>query len=161
MWGLVQSANQYIDKTAPWILAKDPGNTPRLHTVLFHLTEVLRFLTFAVYPFMPQTAETMKTRLGLADNFSTPVLREFPRWGNYAYRGQTRKGPSLFPRKDSLPSDSQKSPQQAATIHPSTRNMEPFYTPVAKPSPTQPSTTDAQHIGIDDFQKVLNPAISS
>jgi methionyl-tRNA synthetase len=154
MWGLVQSANQYIDKTAPWILAKNHENTPRLHTVLFHLTEVLRFLTLAVYPFMPQTAETMKARLGLSCNFSTPVLREFPRWGNYTYSGQTCKGPSLFPRKDSLPGDSQKSPQETATIHPSARNMEPSHTPQDKPSPNHPATSDSQHIGIEDFQKV-------
>jgi methionyl-tRNA synthetase len=154
MCGLVQSANQYIDKTAPWMLAKDPGNTPRLHTVLFHLTEALRFLTCAVYPFMPQTAETMKTRLGLSDNFSTPVLREFPRWGDYSYSGQTSKGPSLFPRKDSLPSDSHKSPKEPATIHPSTGNMEPSHTPEAKPATNQPVTSEVPHIGIEDFQKV-------
>ena len=152
--GLVQSANQYIDKTAPWMLAKDPGNTPRLHTVLFHLTEVLRFLTCAVYPFMPQTAETMKTRLGLSDNFSTPVLQEFPRWGNYSYSGQTSKGPSLFPRKESLPSDSHKNPKKPATIHPDTSNMEPSHPPEAVPAANQPVTSEMPHIGIEDFKKV-------
>jgi methionyl-tRNA synthetase len=151
-WGLVQSANQYIDKTAPWMLAKDPANTPRLHTVLFHLTEVLRFLTLAVYPFMPQIAETMKTRLGLSTNFSTPVLQEFPRWGAYIYSEHTSKGASLFPRKDSRPSDSQASPEQKNTIHPGTPNMEtpqPF-----QPAQQQPAPSDVIQIGIEDFQKV-------
>ena len=34
IWGLVQLGNQYIVKTAPWVLAKDPGNQDRLHKVL-------------------------------------------------------------------------------------------------------------------------------
>lgn len=151
-WGLIQSANQYIDKTAPWMLAKDPANIPRLHTVLFHLTEVLRFLTLAVYPFMPQIAETMKARLGLSTNFSTPLLQEFPRWGAYTYSRQTSKGTSLFPRKDSRPSDSQKSPEQKTTIHPSTPNME---TPQpSQPTQHQPAPNDVTQIGIADFQKI-------
>ena len=150
-WGLVQSANQYIDKTSPWILVKDPVNTPRLHTVLFHLAEVLRFLTYAVYPFMPQTAEIMKTRLGLSLNFSTPILRELPCWGNYSYSGLlTSKGASLFPRKDSLPSDSQKRPQKPPTIHPGTGNMES----ASVPSQIQSITVEEPSIGIEDFQKI-------
>ncbi|HNP60498.1 MAG TPA: methionine--tRNA ligase [Nitrospirales bacterium] len=151
-WGLVQSANQYIDKTAPWKLAKDPGNTPRLHTVLFHLTEVLRFLTLAVYPFMPQIAETMKTRLGLSTNFSTPALQEFPRWGAYLYKGQTSKGPSLFPRRDSSPQESQKSPEQKMTIHPNRTHMETPQT--VQSTQQQPAAGDAILISIADFQKI-------
>ncbi len=154
IWGLVQSANQYIDKTAPWLLAKDPENTTRLQTVLFHLTEVLRFLTFAVYPFMPETAETMKTRLGLSADFSILLLRDFPRWGKYSYSGQTSKGTALFPRKDIVPSNSQTSPQPATPIYPSTRNMEPSPNTPSQPSINQPPTSDLQHIGIEDFQKV-------
>jgi methionyl-tRNA synthetase len=154
IWGLIQSANQYIDKTAPWLLAKDPGNTPRLHTVLFHLTEVLRFLTVAVYPFMPQTAEMMKARLGLSENFATTGLREFPRWGEYAYREQTSKGPSLFPRKDLLPSESMKNPHQTAPAPPRTGKTEPSRHSLPKPAHSPPANTHGQPIGIEDFHKI-------
>ena len=52
-WGLIQLGNQYIDKTAPWVLAKDPANAKRLQTVLFHVAKYLRFLCLVRYPFMP------------------------------------------------------------------------------------------------------------
>lgn len=153
IWGLIQSANQYIDKTAPWMLAKDPANLPRLHTVLFHLTEVLRFLTVAVYPFMPQTAEVMRTRLGFTEEFSTPMLKEFPRWGEYTYRGHTSKGSSLFPRKEMRPLDSLVSPQQATPDSPKAEKA--ASSPHAPPQTVStPSACGRPQIGIEDFQKV-------
>ncbi len=113
--GLVQMANQYIDKTAPWVLAKDPTKAPRLQTVLFHLTETLRFLAHALTPFMPHTAETMKTRLGLTKDISNPSLSNDPTWGEYAYPHPVTKGTALFPKKD-MPSADTSQPGSSSNV---------------------------------------------
>ncbi len=139
IFGLVQMANQYIDKTAPWVLAKDPAKGPRLQTVLFHLAETLRFLTYALSPFIPHTAEIMKTRLGLTVDLSASTLSNYRTWGEYAYTNPVSKGASLFPKKDMPPAkgkDAKDSGLSSQTSQP----------PMA--------TKDTQHIGIDEFQKV-------
>src|SRR6266542_4827871 len=40
-WQLVRRANQYIDESEPWRLARDPAQKPRLGTVLYHAAESL------------------------------------------------------------------------------------------------------------------------
>jgi len=148
--GLVHMANQYIDKTAPWVLAKDPEKSPRLQTVLFHLAEVLRFLTYALAPFMPHTAETMKTRLGLTENISSATLSNYPTWGKYTYINPVTKGASLFPKKD-MPSTDESQPPSSPTLSPNTgKNTE--VSPTLSPPPLAPSDTPL--IGIEEFQKV-------
>ena len=148
--GLVQLANQYIDKTAPWILAKDPEKKSRLQTVLFHLAESLRFLTFAISPFMPDTAEAMKTRLGLKIDLSTPILSKGPSWGEYDYINPVTKGTSLFPKKD-LPSTSTHQLASTPTASPTTEKNREKATPQPQPASTD---SDTPLIGIDEFQKV-------
>ncbi len=148
--GLVQMANQYIDKTAPWILAKDPDKKSRLQTVLFHLAESLRFLTFALAPFMPHAADSMKTRLGLTIDMSTPILASGPIWGEYDYINPVTKGTSLFPKKD-LPSTSAPEPASSPTASAATGKKIESATPQT-PSDLTPSDTPL--IGIDEFLKV-------
>lgn len=143
IWGLVQLANQYIDKTAPWTLAKDPAQDARLKTVLFHLAEVLRFLTLAVYPFIPNTAEAMRSRLGLTVSFDQAVLAEFPGWGGYAYSGETTKGTSLFP----------KNPPKGNITGQSTVSAAITKTPPSHQKAPQ-QNPPAEQIGIEDFMKV-------
>ncbi len=147
--GLVHMANQYIDKTAPWVLAKDPEKTLRLQTVLFHLAEVLRFLTYALAPFMPDTAESMKTRLGLTEDISNATLSNYPTWGGYTYINPVTKGASLFPKKD-MPTTDESQPISSQTSSPTTEKNT-----AASPSPPTPlAPSDSQLIGIEEFQKI-------
>ena len=81
VWELIQLGNQYIDKSAPWVLAKNPDGQLRLNTVLYHAAETLRFLSLALYPFMPQAAEEMRRQLGLGLDFSKPVPASDLDWG--------------------------------------------------------------------------------
>ena len=39
IWGLVNRANQYVDQTKPFSLAKDPAQAQRLDEVLYNLAE--------------------------------------------------------------------------------------------------------------------------
>ena len=55
--GLAKRCNKYIDETAPWVLAKDEADKPRLEAVLYNLIECIRLLGILLTPFIPGTAE--------------------------------------------------------------------------------------------------------
>ena len=60
---LLRRANKYIDETAPWALAKDESNHPRLGTVLYNLLESIRFAAVALEPFLPETSQRILKQL--------------------------------------------------------------------------------------------------
>ena len=93
----IQRANKYIDETAPWVLAKDEANRPRLAAVLYNLCETLRFAATLLQPFMPQTAPKMAAPLGLdASELTYDALGVFGSHATYT----VHKGEALFPRID-------------------------------------------------------------
>ena len=63
IWGLVTRANQYVDQTAPFKLAKDPAQAKRLDEVLYKLTETCRVLAVLLWPFLPGTAGVRASKL--------------------------------------------------------------------------------------------------
>lgn len=91
----IQRANKYIDETAPWVLAKDEAQRPRLAGVLFNLCETLRTAATLLQPFMPATAPKMAAQLGLdAAQLTYDALGSVP--DSYT----VCKGEALFPRID-------------------------------------------------------------
>jgi len=153
IFGLVQMANQYIDKTAPWVLAKDPAKAPRLQTVLFHLAEALRFLTYALSPFIPYTAEIMKTRLGLTVDLSASTLSNYPTWGKYVYINPVSKGASLFPKKD-MPSINASPSSPSPALSPA-KGKDAKHSGLSSKISQPPMAANETHfIGIEEFQKV-------
>jgi len=93
---VISRANKYIDENAPWVLAKDESNHPRLAKVLYNLLETVRICAGLLSPFMPATAEEIGKRLGGAkmDWDSLEVFGELP------VQVATVNGPALFPRID-------------------------------------------------------------
>src|SRR5688572_14653696 len=65
IWGLITRANQYVDQTAPFKLAKDPAQAERLDEVLYNLVEVCRLVAVLVSPFLPGAAARIYEQLGL------------------------------------------------------------------------------------------------
>jgi len=97
IWQLVNRANQYVDQTAPFKLAKDPAQTQRLDEVLYNLVESCRVLAVLLYPFIPQTAAKIFTQLnasGTPDKFSAAT------WGGLQAGHAIGDPAPLFPRKD-------------------------------------------------------------
>ncbi|MBI4400565.1 MAG: methionine--tRNA ligase [Nitrospirae bacterium] len=147
IWGLVQLGNQYIDKTAPWTLAKKPEDKPRLNTVLYNAAEALRFLSLTLYPFMPQAAEEMKRQLGLMLNFSKPLLASEVNWGSLLPGTEITKGRPLFPRIETTTKT-----QGDIRV---TQDQQPSPTPQPSSTAATPQATGpAQQITIEEFQKV-------
>ena len=98
IWSLVTRANQYVDQTKPFSLAKDPAQAGRLDEVLYNLAEACRVLAVLLRPFLPGTATKIYSQLGLAD---APDALDAATWGGLP-AGHKIGGPvPLFPRKDS------------------------------------------------------------
>ncbi len=149
IWTLVQLGNQYIDKTAPWTLAKRAEDKPRLNTVLYNIAEALRFLSVNLFAFMPQTAEEIKRQLGFMVTFSKPVLGGEFTWGGLMPGTEIAKGSSLFPRIDTT------TKRQGDTGVTDTQQPSPVPQPASAASsePTTASDT-AQQITIEEFRKM-------
>ena len=93
---VISRANKYIDENAPWVLAKDEAQKPRLARVLYNLLETVRICAGLLQPFMPDTAAEIAKRLGGAD-LAWETLNVF---GTLDREVATLAGPALFPRID-------------------------------------------------------------
>jgi methionyl-tRNA synthetase len=63
--GLVTRANQYIDQTSPFKIAKDPARAGDLDNILYTLAEVCRALGILLWPVIPGAAEKLQRQLGI------------------------------------------------------------------------------------------------
>src|ERR1041384_6942862 len=97
IWSLVTRANQYVDQTAPFKLAKDPAQAARLDEVLYNLAETCRVLAVLLWPFLPATAERIYAQLGLAPS---PDHLNMAAWGGLAPGHKIGQPVPLFPRKE-------------------------------------------------------------
>ena len=94
---LFKRLNKYIDETEPWVLAKDEAKSDRLSTVLYNLADGIITGASLLYPFLPDTAES------IARQFNTK-LRDFDdldKTGLYPSGTKVVEKPEmLFARKD-------------------------------------------------------------
>jgi methionyl-tRNA synthetase len=100
IWSLVTRANQYVDQTVPFKLAKDPSQSGRLDEVLYNLAETCRVLAVLLWPFVPETAAKIYDQLrmsGQPDHFDTAA------WGGLQPGHEIGTPAPLFPRKDVEP----------------------------------------------------------
>ncbi len=63
--GLAKRCNKYIDETAPWVLAKNDEDKPRLNAVLYNLIESIRILSVLLRPMMPTTCDEIVRQLNM------------------------------------------------------------------------------------------------
>ncbi len=100
IWELLDTANSYINDTAPWNLAKTEDGKKRLATVLYNSAESLRVITILIAPFMPKASEEMMAQLGIDTPIETQGLDSLQTWGGLQAGTQTKQGRQLFPRID-------------------------------------------------------------
>lgn len=94
----VSAANKYIDDTAPWVLAKDEANKPRLAAVLYNLLEAIRVITTLLSCFMPTTMPKAWEQIGAAADDIT--YENAAKFGVLPANVTVHKGDVLFPRID-------------------------------------------------------------
>lgn len=98
IWQIVKAANLYVDRSAPWSLAKEKAKQKELHTVLYNLLEVLRILALSLSPFIPSSAQKIWDQIGIQENLDSQILKVREVWGNLTPGLTVKKGPPLFPR---------------------------------------------------------------
>ena len=98
IWELVDTTNQYIDKTGPWNLAKTDEGKERLKTVMYNAAESLRILGVLLFPFMPKSCESLMLQLGLEKTIEEQGMRSLDNWGSLPSDTKTQKAKQLFPR---------------------------------------------------------------
>lgn len=96
VWVLIGRANKYIDETTPWILAKDESKKDRLGTVLYNLSESLRFIAVLISPFLPDTANKINEQI----NTEVTTWNSLSAFDGTAAGTKVVKGNNLFPRID-------------------------------------------------------------
>jgi methionyl-tRNA synthetase len=144
IWQVVQLANQYVDKTAPWVLAKHESEAERLRTVLYTMAETLRCLCLATYPVMPTSAQSLFTQLGISADFTDSLLKDKIEWGGLKPGTVIHKSQSLFPRIETK-----------TGAKPVTESSVPSQPMPAAPAPTAaPAPPAVPQITIDEFMKI-------
>ncbi len=97
VWRIVNRANQYVDQTAPFKLAKDPAQAARLDEVLYNLVESCRLIAICLWPFLPSTAGKIFAQIGLEGE---PNRIDSAVWGGLPSGNAIGEPAALFPRKD-------------------------------------------------------------
>ncbi|HOX46295.1 MAG TPA: methionine--tRNA ligase [Myxococcota bacterium] len=176
IWELVRSANRYIDEAGPWTLHKN-GERERLHTVVYHMLEALRFTGVLNGPFMPGAARGILEQLGLGSGDEALRRERVAAWGGLPAGTRVRKGAPLFPRieperaaeiaarfqpgGDPMSDDK---PRSDTPAQPAAPAAAPALAPPAAPAPAAPApaapapggpgTTGPVFLSIEDFRKV-------
>ena len=141
---LISRTNKYIDETAPWVLAKDETNNPRLASVLYNLLECVRICGVLLTPFMPETAQKIFAQIGADASITT--YESAGTFGLLPQNAVIQKGDSLFPRIDVA--------KELADLETSRQAPKAEEKPAKKePQPTAVQGV-ASLIAIDDFAKV-------
>jgi methionyl-tRNA synthetase len=96
LWRAIDQANKYVVVTAPFSLAKDPGQRARVGTILHHLLEALRAAALLLTWSLPETSARIFELLGVEPVATLPADLA---WGsNFAPGHRTRPPVILFPR---------------------------------------------------------------
>ena len=98
VFAVISRANKYIDENAPWVLAKDEVNKPRLARVMYNLLETVRICAGLLTPFTPATSAEIQKRIG-AEACDWESLCAF---GGLSREAQVTAGQALFPRIDAV-----------------------------------------------------------
>ncbi|MCL2370911.1 MAG: methionine--tRNA ligase subunit beta, partial [Firmicutes bacterium] len=136
IFAVVSRANKYIDETAPWVLAKDEPNKPRLSRVMYTLLEAVRVVATALKPFLAETPYKIFAGLGEGTDLDFGKALKYGKIKNYKVKGQS----PLFVRLD---------------VKKELEELDKIAEKEAKPA-TQEKTEKENNgvITIDDFAKV-------
>ncbi|MGC8742638.1 MAG: methionine--tRNA ligase [Verrucomicrobiia bacterium] len=96
IWDIITRANQYIDHTTPFKLAKDPSQARRLDEILYSLVETSRILGVLLYPFIPDTACAIFKQLNIQEK---PDKFELAIWGGMNPGHTVGEQFPLFPKR--------------------------------------------------------------
>ncbi len=98
LWRIVASTNAYVDRKAPWKLARDDANRDQLALTLATMTRVLGELAVRLSPFMPEKAEALWGQIGAPGRAEAQRLGTGEPLGLEPAGWHVQRGEPLFPR---------------------------------------------------------------
>jgi methionyl-tRNA synthetase len=101
VWLTIARANEYVDRQAPWKLAKDPSLRAELESTLATLMRQLTRQAVYLWPFMPNKAEELWKALGAPGSVGKMRFSGLDKLSPTGWK--VDKGPSLFPKKEVEP----------------------------------------------------------
>ena len=149
LWKFVSRTNKYIDETAPWVLAKDEGNAPRLGRVMYNLCEALRHISVMLAPFLPDTSDKIAAVLGLSDGQRT--WQSLEKWGGLCATAEIGKTEPIFPRIDAAKELAELEAAEAKTKAEAKAANEGK---AAEDKKTKENVAALSEISIEDFAKI-------
>ncbi|HEX7123554.1 MAG TPA: methionine--tRNA ligase [Gemmatimonadaceae bacterium] len=97
VWRCVARGNEYVDRQAPWKLAKDPAQSGALDETLASLIRQLARFAVALHPYMPVKAEELWRQLGGPGEVAEQRLSNLMSLDATGWR--VTKGAPLFPKE--------------------------------------------------------------
>jgi methionyl-tRNA synthetase len=91
----VKWCDGYIAETKPWELAK--AGDKKLNEVIYNLLEIIRHLSYAILPYLPETAEKIWHKLGIEKD-KQEKFTDLQKVGLLKAGGTLEKGEALFMR---------------------------------------------------------------
>ena len=149
LWKFVSRTNKYIDETAPWVLAKDEGNAPRLSRVMYNLCEALRHISVMLAPFLPDTSDKIAAVLGLSEEQRT--WQSLEKWGGLCATAEIGKTEPIFPRIDAAKELAELEAAEAKTKAEAKAANEGK---TAEDKKTKENVAALSEISIEDFAKI-------
>lgn len=93
--GLVTACDLYINEMKPWVLAKDPAQTQRLHVVMGVCLRMIQSLGALIAPVLPNTAKTIANTLNLEERAFEQIKSGFEDRACFTLAEDV---PKLFPK---------------------------------------------------------------
>jgi methionyl-tRNA synthetase len=97
IWQTVARGNEYVDRQAPWKVAKDAARRGELEETLATLTRQLIRQAVALAPFMPGKAEELWQQLGGSGTVRDVRFADLESLSPTGWR--VAKGAPLFPKE--------------------------------------------------------------
>lgn len=152
IFDLLSRANKYIDETAPWVLNKE-GNTQRLKTVMFNLSEAIRFAAVLLTPFLPQTPSKIYKSFPFDESQKT--LDSLKTFGSKKTAGvKVEQNEALYARLDVQKVLKEMETLAAANKEKSNADINPDGADKDAEKAKMEGITDINQISIEDFAKV-------
>jgi len=141
-------ANEYIARTAPWALAKDPARRADLQLVLSTALQAFADIAAALKPILPATAARIEAYLGLELVADTGENRPFTLWGR-----KLNPYAPLFTRIDPKHIQSMIDASKDTLAAPAPAPATPAPA-AAAPAKAEAKPEAPAYVGIDDFAKL-------
>ena len=96
IWKGVRTLNNYVERSAPWQLAKDEAQAGQLDAVLYNLVDGLAGIAIALAPYLPETSPRILAALGQPGELEWGRIRA----GTATETEAITAAAPLFPRLD-------------------------------------------------------------